>query len=146
MEYRIQVISNLLEIKHALSRDDIAVEAFGVKNLEHWLPDIIGTIWIQWYEDEKLVGVAAIKQFSDTCITFHAGVYKEFRNKDSHIRLLHCLHNLKSIIPFNIVLCPTKKSNVAANRALQAADFTISGYIPGGYTDSDMRIYTREIN
>lgn len=128
------------KIKILLARDNLYKNILGITDIREWIPDMVNVAWYLVLDHNDPVGVIYFKQLGDNCLSYHGGIYKDYRGKNSYLYLQEALRLIKE--QTNMALITTfKDSNKLAKRINERIGMTFKTRIKHGYKDSDMLIY-----
>jgi hypothetical protein len=141
---KINIITDPIKIKREVMKDDLS-QAMGVTgSIQQWRPALDDTLWIQLIEDNKAIGLLAVKPMTDASATFHGGVFRNFRKGNAEVALKDYLNQIRKLIPIKVFWTTVNKDNKRVIDMLKRGKFKLRGIIPNGYMDSDMLIYSEE--
>jgi hypothetical protein len=133
-------LQDLIEIKYLLLKDSLYLGLLGSDLKKDFdLSFLSNKVLYKAIDNNNVVGLFMIQEFTNNCLIFHAGVYKQFRHKESHRYLQDCVKLIKE--EFNCsLIAPILKSNIAAIKATEKAGFVIKTEIKNGAKGGDILI------
>lgn len=124
-----------------LKKDDIYKTLCNTNDITKVSFDFHTQHWMLVIEEQQLLGLMIFSPFTYRLMNFHFGLYKDFRSMNTVFIIRQCLEKAasdKDIIFMTTISDTNKKAmNVANKLGLQHI-----GVIKGGYSNSDMNIYS----
>lgn len=97
--------------------------------------------WFVLIEKEEIVGIFLVTPGNGMTLYFHAGLYKQYRNKHTSKYLKACLELYAP--KKNVVWLTTQpEGNTAARKIVESMGFIHKATIPGGYSNKNMLIFS----
>lgn len=132
---------NPLDIIELLVKDEIYKDCFKSDDIYREHIDFKHHLWFQVIKDHKSIGIIWLTDFTHNCVTFHGGLFKEFRGPNTSDILKECLRQLQEantkIKYFSLALSTNKK----AINLLEKIGFTPVMTIVNGADNGDIIIY-----
>jgi RimJ/RimL family protein N-acetyltransferase len=126
-----------------LQKDELYKQLLNEEDVNNLSVDLKTQYWFIVVDDEiqEAIGMFLIIPFIGKCVSFHGGMYKEFRGRNTVQIVRQCL---ESIAPETDVVFMTtvKNTNKQAIALVEKLGLEYKGTIPGGYTNADMLIYS----
>lgn len=131
------------KVKQALLKDNLCKDIVMCEDLDNWIPDIRFNNWYAVIEDHSLIGLFVTRQVTDNCVTFHGGLYKEFRRQDTPSKLQEIISTLKQEFPSKY-MTTVNSNNQAVIKLLQKSNFIHKTTITEGCKNGDLLIFAED--
>lgn len=122
----LQFLVDPVKIKEALEEDNIYQNIFDVKSIDN-LDTVFANLDLYKFfyikDNELTIGILILKMFASNCYSFHGGIYKPYRGKDTPKNILTCLSILKYIDPQVQFMTTINSKNKLAIRLLHSMKF-----------------------
>ena len=140
MSVTIERIFDIDRLKHLLDKDLIYREILNIESLEDVMLDVVFSIWICVYKDMDPIGVMCFTSLG-TCLVFHGGAYKQYRNKELVKSIQLVLAKVKAELNCKF-LTTIPESNHKANGFVKKLGMIENTRISNGFGKDDMIIYS----
>jgi len=132
---------NPLDIIELLVKDDIYKDCFKSEDIYREHIDFKHHLWFQVIKDHKSIGIIWLTDFTHNCVTFHGGLFKEFRGINTPSILKECLANIKTLAPHLTLFTTVLQTNQKALNLMNQLDFKKIMTIPNGASNTDLIVY-----
>jgi len=112
------------EIKCSLHKDALCTQVLGISDITKWNPDFTRASWFLIKDNNEDVGFIFFRDISGSIITFHAGIYKKYRHKNTAKILKVCLDGIKAEVNCNLITT-IDTQNIPALKVAEKMGFTI---------------------
>jgi hypothetical protein len=113
-------------IKELLAKDDLYKDCFKTDALETISIDYNHHVWFEvqlQYDGYKTIGIIWLTDFTHNCVTFHGGLFKEYRSSTTPYLLKQCLYELKTLNPHITFITTILKTNIKAIKLIESIGF-----------------------
>jgi RimJ/RimL family protein N-acetyltransferase len=131
------------DIKTALVKDEIHKQLVGAYFNKDFDPQLKNTLWFLAVENNRAVGIVYLTAFTNNCVCFHGGIYKEFRGADSLRIFLETLTEVKKVVTYKIIFT-ISSYNTKAKAIAKKAGYVYKTTIEDGLQSGPLEIYAEE--
>lgn len=139
---RFKRLTDIDSIKEIVKKDNLYKSVLNIDDLEEWIPEPTYG-WYAGYEHDELVGFLLLVKESKNSMSFHAGLYKEYRGVGSEY-LSKIIAQMHVNLPNYQLWTKTLENNKAAIKCLEQNNFEKTGYIPNVHDNLSYLIYSEK--
>jgi hypothetical protein len=137
----LQKLLNPEDIIQLLIVDNIYNDCFKSNDIYNEKIDFKHHLWFEVIKDNKSMGILWLTDFSHNCVTFHGGLFKEFRGPNTIEILIECLNQIKQKVPQLTLFTTVVQTNNKALKLMNKLNFKKIMTIPNGAGNTDLIVY-----